>query len=315
MALRSPPTLLSQKIEKYREKELNNQERLHSWPWNSATLNFVDKRQKMGSLPSTHLSPTDETIKRRAGPDRFFLEESQMKSSKDKKTKVSKKKPARKAPKAPVKAAQVKSVRKGVNAKKMRNRQKPRPPEKPENLRETFIGSLIEKREELKAALDRLMNSRKEYDGQLTAGDFIDEVDDAQREISAYGHYSLIERKNRELQKIEYLINRITKEENGFGLCEECGLPIPKERLMVVPEATFCVPCQRELEKLDQKKAMASKASSGLGSPTRREVSFETAETAEEDDNLTVEYHIGTLPGGDMEETEIESPPEEKEEK
>jgi phage/conjugal plasmid C-4 type zinc finger TraR family protein len=159
------------------------------------------------------------------------------------------------------------------------------------------------------------MNSRKEYDGQLTAGDFIDEVDDAQREISAYGHYSLIERKNRELQKIEYLINRIVKEEDGFGLCEECGLPIPKERLMIVPEATFCVSCQRELEKLDQRKAMAAKGSSGLGSPTRREVSFETAESPEEDDNLTVEYHVGTLPGVDLEETETESPPEEKEEK
>jgi len=239
-----------------------------------------------------------------------------MKSSKEKKTKVSaKKKTARKVSKASVKAAQVKSVRKGVDAKKMTPRQEPKSKEKPENFRETFMDSLIVKREELKVTLDRLMNSRKEYDGQLTAGDFIDEVDDAQREISAYGHYSLIERKNRELQKIEYLINRIVKEEDGFGLCEECGLPIPKERLMIVPEATFCVSCQRELEKLDQRKAMAAKASSGLGSPTRREVSFETAETPEEDDNLTVEYHVGTLPSVDLEETETEteSPPEEKE--
>jgi RNA polymerase-binding transcription factor len=251
-----------------------------------------------------------------------------MKSSKEKKTKISKKKKtaekvskvskaskASKVSKAPVKAAQVKSPQKGVDSKKMTTRQAPKPPEKPEDFREAFMESLVEKRDELKAALDRLMNSRKEYDGQLTAGDFIDEVDDAQREISAYGHYSLIERKNKELQKIEYLIDRVIKEEEAFGLCEECGLPIPKERLMIVPEATFCVACQRELEKLDQRKAMASKATSGLGSPTRREGSWDTSESPEGDDNLTVEYHLGTLPSVDLEEAETETPPEEKEEK
>ena len=51
------------------------------------------------------------------------------------------------------------------------------------------------------------MKSRKEYEGQLTAGDFIEEADGAQREISAYSQFSLIERKNKELQKIEYLLN------------------------------------------------------------------------------------------------------------
>jgi hypothetical protein len=52
-------------------------------------------------------------------------------------------------------------------------------------------------------------------------------------------------------------------------------------------------------------------------SPTRREVSWETTEPAEteEDDNLLVEYHIGTLPNVDMDETDTESPPEDKEDK
>ncbi len=239
-----------------------------------------------------------------------------MKISKDKKPKVSKKKKTpEKISKPPVKTAQVKPVRKRVTAKGTTARQAPKRPARPEDFREAFMRSLIEKKAELKAALERLMSSRKEYNGQLTAGDFIDEVDDAQREISAYGHYSLIERKNKELQKIEYLINRVVKEEEAFGLCEECGQPIPKERLMIVPEATLCVACQRELEKLDQKRAMAAKATAGLGSPTRREVSWETSESAEEDNNLTVEYHLGTLPSVEMEETETETPPEEKEEK
>jgi DnaK suppressor protein len=243
-----------------------------------------------------------------------------VKVSRDKKKKAPKKKGfVGKPAKAPAKARpKAKIAPKKVEPKKAAP--KPRripqePPARQEDFRKTFMDSLVEKRDELLATLARLMNSRKEYDGQLTAGDFIDEVDDAQREISAYGHYSLIERKNRELQKVEYLIERIKKEEEGFGICEECGQPIPKERLMVVPEATLCVNCQRELEKVDQRKAMAASVPSGLGSPTRREVSFETTESPEEEDNLTIEYHIGTLPNVDIEETEPESPPEEKEEK
>jgi RNA polymerase-binding protein DksA len=183
---------------------------------------------------------------------------------------------------------------------------------KPDDFRTAFMRSLELKKQELQQTLDRLIKSRKEYEGELTAGDFIDEVDDAQREISAYSQFSLIERKNRELQQIEYLLNRVA-EEKDFGLCEECGTRIPKERLLLVPEATLCVACQRELEKMDSRTSMASH-STGF-SPTRREVSWETTEPAEEDDNLLVEYHIGTLSDVDMNETDAEAPPEDKEDK
>jgi DnaK suppressor protein len=190
--------------------------------------------------------------------------------------------------------------------------QKKRPMPKADDFRTAFMESLELKKQELQQTLDRLMKSRKEYEGQLTAGDFIDEVDDAQREISAYSQFSLIERKNKELQKIEYLLNRVA-EEKDFGLCEECGTRIPKERLLLVPEATLCVACQRELEKMDSRMSMASR-STGF-SPTRREVSWETSEPAEEDDNILVEYQIGTMPNVDMDENDTEGPPEDKENK
>ena len=190
--------------------------------------------------------------------------------------------------------------------------QKKKPMPKVDDFRTAFMKSLELKKQELQQTLDRLMKSRKEYEGQLTAGDFIDEVDDAQREISAYSQFSLIERKNRELQKIEYLLNRVA-EEQDFGLCEECGTRIPKERLLLVPEATLCVACQRELEKMDSRMSMASH-STGF-SPTRREVSWETTEPPEEDENLLVEYHISTMPDVDMNESDTEGPPEDKEDK
>jgi RNA polymerase-binding transcription factor len=190
--------------------------------------------------------------------------------------------------------------------------QKKRAMPKEDDFRTAFMKSLELKKQELQQTLDRLMKSRKEYEGELTAGDFIDEVDDAQREISAYSQFSLIERKNKELQKIEYLLNRVA-EEKDFGLCEECGTRIPKERLLLVPEATLCVACQRELEKMDSRMSMASR-STGF-SPTRREVTWETTEPPEEDDNLLVEYHIGGLPSADMDENDTETSPEDKEDK
>lgn len=116
------------------------------------------------------------------------------------------------------------------------------------DFRSTFMEMLMAKKNELKESLTQLLESQREYDGVLTAGDFIDDLDDAQREISAQSHYQLIERRVEELRKVEHLIGRISKEEE-FGLCEECGKPIPEERLLIVPEATLCVPCQRKFER------------------------------------------------------------------
>jgi DnaK suppressor protein len=228
-----------------------------------------------------------------------------MKGSPKKATKPGKRKmPKTTKPKPPKKRAP---------APKPKAVQKPKAqPRSKVSLRKAFLESLQERRQEIKESLDRLKNSRMEYGAQHTAGDFIDEVDDAQREISAYSQYSLIERKIRELRKVEHLIQRVQKDED-YGLCEECGNPIPTERLLIMPEAGMCVPCQREFEKLDQKRSMAVRGSSTFGS--RKEMDWEGGGPAEEDENMLIEYHIGSLPLADMEETELEGPVEEKEEK
>ncbi|MEJ2723294.1 MAG: TraR/DksA family transcriptional regulator [Deltaproteobacteria bacterium] len=213
------------------------------------------------------------------------------KTKKDKKEKAGvTKKPAPKGV-----APSSKKAKKPVTRKKVIRKKK-------EDFRSTFLESLQAKRKELKETLERLLISRREYDGELTAGDFIDEVDDAQREISAYSLYSLIERKHRELRRIEYLIGRILKEEE-FGLCEECGAQIPKERLLIVPEATLCIACQRELERQDRR-SMSSKASAEFGS--RKEMALEPSESQDDGDNLVIEYHISSMPSVEMEETDLD---------
>ena len=132
------------------------------------------------------------------------------------------------------------------------------------DLRSTFMQSIMDKRNELEKTLEHLIDNQKEYDVQFRGGDLIDELDQAQREISASSYYPIIERKIKELKKIDLLIKRISKEEE-FGLCEECGKQIPKKRLLIVPEATLCVSCQRELEKTDLRRGVQARPSVGYG--------------------------------------------------
>ena len=123
---------------------------------------------------------------------------------------------------------------------------------KSQDFRSRLLENLAAKRQEVEESLKRLTESQKEYEGLLSAHDFREEVDQAKREISAQTHYSLLERKNKELKKIESLIRRSLEDEE-FGRCEECGKRIPQKRLLIVPEATRCVPCQREMEKWDSR--------------------------------------------------------------
>jgi DnaK suppressor protein len=135
---------------------------------------------------------------------------------------------------------------------------------KSQGFRARSLENLTAKRQEVEEALRRLTESQKASEGLLSAHDFREEVDLAEREISAQTHYRLLERKNKELKKIETLIRKIAEDEE-FGRCEECGKRIPDERLLIVPEATRCVPCQREMEKWDSRVALAemTHASSG----------------------------------------------------
>jgi DnaK suppressor protein len=123
---------------------------------------------------------------------------------------------------------------------------------KDENFSARFLNDLMTKKEEVEKAFRNLMEKQKEYQSLQSDYNCIEEGDHAEREISLQTHYSILERKTRELQKIEFLIRRVLKDKE-FGICEECGDPIPAERLLIVPEAVRCVNCQKDLEKFDSK--------------------------------------------------------------
>ncbi len=150
--------------------------------------------------------------------------------------------------------------------------------DKSENdFRAVFFKGLMTRKVELEGTLERLKKSKQEYDGELHVFDFTDEVDDAQRETSAHQLYTLIERKDKERKNIERLLERIFKEED-FGICEECGERIQRERLLIIPEATLCVTCQRKFERMDQTLNFSS-----TGFKSRRNTDWESPDEIDDD--------------------------------
>jgi DnaK suppressor protein len=55
----------------------------------------------------------------------------------------------------------------------------------------------------------------------------------------------------RRLQGIEAALRSIEK--GQYGICERCGQPIEADRLEVKPDATMCINCQKEVEKLSRR--------------------------------------------------------------
>lgn len=64
------------------------------------------------------------------------------------------------------------------------------------------------------------------------------------------GHET-IEAEIKDLEKrlvdIETALKKIYK--NAFGMCEKCGKAIPLPRLELIPEARFCIDCEKKLRK------------------------------------------------------------------
>ena len=58
---------------------------------------------------------------------------------------------------------------------------------------------------------------------------------------------SLMENEEEALTLVESALERV--EEGVYGVCEECGVKIPKARLNAIPYAPTCVKCAEQLER------------------------------------------------------------------
>lgn len=111
-----------------------------------------------------------------------------------------------------------------------------------------------EVRSELEGDLDRLRielsSSAKELQDMLRDG--VDGAGNDQADVGSKGlerdaEMSLAANQRELLLQTEKALSRL---ENGtYGLCESCGEPIGKMRLMAFPRATLCMPCKKREER------------------------------------------------------------------
>jgi DnaK suppressor protein len=100
---------------------------------------------------------------------------------------------------------------------------------------------LLEEQGRTIGALERLRDALKEeVDVDAEEGD----PDLIEREKNV----ALVSQLEHKLEGIHAALRAIDK--GTYGLCERCGKEISVERLEVKPDATLCVQCQSEVEKL-----------------------------------------------------------------
>jgi DnaK suppressor protein len=183
---------------------------------------------------------------------------------------------------------------------------------KGDGFRRTFLEILINKKGEIEKSINSLTNGKKEYTDLFSADEIIEGLDRAVLEIAAQTHYSLLERKTKELKKIIILIRRAQHEEE-FGLCEECERRIPEGRLLIAPEATLCVPCQREMEKFESGRGLANR--SYHTSQGKKEFQWKDDDNSTENEESIVRSGVEHISFVDLEETDVDDNPKEISEK
>jgi len=108
-----------------------------------------------------------------------------------------------------------------------------------------FKEILIEKMNQILGTAEQTMNQMSQGDGT-----FPDPIDRAMSESNRSIELRTRDRERKLLQKILKAIQKI--KDGSYGICEECGEEISESRLRVRPEATLCIKCKEEQEKVEK---------------------------------------------------------------
>ncbi|MFQ6111073.1 MAG: TraR/DksA family transcriptional regulator [Nitrospinota bacterium] len=77
--------------------------------------------------------------------------------------------------------------------------------------------------------------------------------DIADMAANTYSRQMIMDLGEKERERLRLVDKALQKLDNGdYGICEECGHPIPEKRLEIMPYARFCVGCLAQIEKRDR---------------------------------------------------------------
>lgn len=130
---------------------------------------------------------------------------------------------------------------------------KPRKPQKPEVTRK-MIEKIRESLEQQRAALFREFTDLEEGSFSLSQSDMSGEAS-FDEEYADAGSYTFEREKDLSignnirdlLEKVTHALERIDR--GTYGLCENCGDPINKDRLLALPYSSLCIRCKQREER------------------------------------------------------------------
>jgi RNA polymerase-binding protein DksA len=100
------------------------------------------------------------------------------------------------------------------------------------------------------AILDDIEHLKEWLQGEVDVDADEGDPDLAEREKNL----ALLTVMERKLESVNMALRAIDK--GLYGICERCGQPIDPARLEVRPDATLCLDCQREVERIAKKAAL-----------------------------------------------------------
>lgn len=108
-----------------------------------------------------------------------------------------------------------------------------------ENAKE-FRARLIEERDSILHKIERLREEVKvELEFEADEGD--PELPEREKNLSLLATFE------ERLEEINLALDKLSA--GNYGVCLNCGKPIDPERLKIVPEAQYCVPCKSKMER------------------------------------------------------------------
>ncbi len=103
-----------------------------------------------------------------------------------------------------------------------------------------YKSRLLEERHDLMQKIERLREEVKvELEFEADEGD--PELPEREKNLSLLATFE------ERLEEIDLALEHLKA--GDYGICRKCGKPIDPERLAIVPEAQYCVPCKTKLER------------------------------------------------------------------
>jgi DnaK suppressor protein len=101
---------------------------------------------------------------------------------------------------------------------------------------------LLEERADIMHNIENLREDVKDLELEFEADEGDPELTEREKNLVLLATFE------QRLEEIDLALEKLNLGSN-YGICQNCGQPIDPERLKIVPEAQYCVPCKTKLER------------------------------------------------------------------